>query len=134
VSSAGYPPFVELALEKLGLRSCFNEVITSAGEGLYKSGPAIFLRACQRLGIRPEEAVHIGDHARYDVRAAQDAGLFAVWIPVHARRTAEFHGRDWQDLERVGSQADAVISSLSELPSVVAGLDADPTTGAGASA
>src|SRR5436190_1151556 len=45
VSSAGFTQFVERALEMLGLRTYFSEVVTSAGEGIYKSDPEIFRRA-----------------------------------------------------------------------------------------
>ena len=119
VSSAGWPPFVEMALEAEGLRPFFSVVITSAGEGVYKSDPEIFRRACARLGVEPGETWHVGDHARYDVQTARAAGLRAVWFNAHARRTALLHNADWAELERQGSQAEAVISRLSQLPGAI---------------
>ena len=115
VSSSGYPPFVELALEELGLRTYFSEVLTSAGEGLYKSNPEIFRRAVTRLGATPSESVHIGDHAQYDVRSAKQAGLSAIWFMPYARRTANQHNASWAELEREGAQADAMASSMEEV-------------------
>ncbi len=115
VSSAGYPPFVELALEKLGLRTFFSEVITSAGEGLYKSDPTIFQRAVARLAGTPEEAVHVGDHAKYDVHTAKQAGLSAIWYAAHARSTAELHGQSWEKVACEGAEADVVITDLADL-------------------
>jgi HAD superfamily hydrolase (TIGR01509 family) len=122
VSSAGWPPFVEMALEAEGMRPFFSAVITSAGEGIYKSDPEIFRRACARLGVAPSEAVHVGDHARYDVRTARAAGLRTVWFNAHARRTALLHNADWDDLERQGALADAVVTNLDELPRVISSL------------
>lgn len=119
VSSAGYPPFVELALEELGLRAFFQEVVTSAGEGLYKSNPEIFRRAVARLGAVPSEAVHVGDHAVYDVQAANAAGLSTVWFAAHAQHTAQLHHRDWRELEQAGAQAAATIHSMGELFSAI---------------
>jgi FMN phosphatase YigB (HAD superfamily) len=119
VSSAGWPPFVEMALEAEGMRPFFSVVITSAGEGIYKSDPEIFRRTCARLGVEPAEAWHVGDHARYDVQTARTAGLRAVWFNAHARRTALLHNADWDELERQGAQADAVISRLSQLPGAI---------------
>lgn len=122
VSSAGYPPFVEMALEMLGLRAFFSEVVTSAGEGIYKSDPEIFRRAVARLGALPKEAVHIGDHAIYDVQTAKSAGLSAIWFVEQAKRTAQLHGIAWEELARAGEGADAVVERLEEVPEVVFNL------------
>lgn len=115
VSSAGYPPFVELALESVGLRPYFSEVLTSAGEGIYKSTPEIFLRAVHRLGGVPSEAVHVGDHPVFDVAAAKDAGLATIWLVANAKRTAEIRGEPWREEELAKAGADAVIESMAEL-------------------
>jgi HAD superfamily hydrolase (TIGR01509 family) len=122
VSSAGFPPFVEHALEMLGLRAYFSEVVTSAQEGIYKSDPELFRRAVSRLDAAPSEAVHIGDHAIYDVEAAGKAGLATIWFAAEARRTALLHGADWDALARAGSQADAVVTGLAEIPDVIEAL------------
>ena len=122
VSSAGYPRFVELALEKLGLRTYFSEIVTSAGEGIYKSNPEIFRRAATRLGAAPHEAVHIGDHAVYDVQTAKAAGLHAIWLTAQARTTARLHGQPWDESAQAGSTADAVVDSMDELYEAVVRL------------
>jgi FMN phosphatase YigB (HAD superfamily) len=119
VSSAGFPPFVERALEMLGLRTYFSEVVTSAGEGIYKSDPEIFRRAVSRLDASPSEAVHIGDHALYDVQAASKAGLSTIWFAAEAHRTALLHGADWDALQRAGSEADAIVTSLLDIPAAI---------------
>lgn len=122
VSSAGYPPFVELALEKLGLRTYFSEVVTSAGEGIYKSNPAIFVRAVQRLGADPHEAVHVGDHAIYDVQTAKSAGLSTIWFTAQARITAQLHNQPWNESAQAGAAADAVVESMDNLYEAIVGL------------
>ncbi len=122
VSSAGYPPFVEMALEKMGLRAYFSEIVTSAGEGVYKSNPDIFRRAVRRLGFEPDEAVHIGDHAVYDVQTAKAAGLSAIWLVAHARQTVALHGQNWQTSTQAGAGADAVIESMDDLYNAIEGL------------
>lgn len=120
VSSAGYPPFVELALEKLGLRAYFNVVVTTAGEGVYKSDPEIYRRAVAYFDALPDESVHIGDHLLFDVRTAKAAGLSAIWLVAEARRTAELRGERWEGLEDSG--ADVVIDSLGEVFDAVQSL------------
>jgi FMN phosphatase YigB (HAD superfamily) len=122
VSSAGFPPFVERALEMLGLRTYFSEVVTSAQEGIYKSDPEIFRRAVTRLDAQPSEAVHVGDHAIYDVTAARRAGLSTIWFAGNAERTARLHAANWEELERAGNEADAVVTSLLAVPEVVQAL------------
>lgn len=122
VSSAGYPPFVEMALEKIGLRSYFSEVVTSAEEGIYKSNPDIFCRAVSRLGAEPADAVHIGDHAVYDVQTAKAAGLSAIWFVAHARQTAALHNHDWQAAAHAGAGADATVERMDDLYGAIVGL------------
>lgn len=123
VSSAGYPPFVELALELVGLRPFFNEVITTADEGIYKSNPEIYRRAVERLGAKPEEAVHVGDHPAFDIDVARKAGLATIWLTSHAQRTATIRGEPWRDDELARAGANAVIGSFDELFDAVQSLN-----------
>lgn len=44
-----------------------------------KPNPIIFLKACEFLGVKPEDAVHVGDDRRNDVWGARDAGCDA-WL------------------------------------------------------
>lgn len=125
VSSAGYPPFVELALEKIGLRSFFSEVVTSAGEGLYKSDPELFRRAADLLGAAPQEAIHVGDHPAFDVEAAKAAGLSTIWFVAKSRRTAEIRGEPWYDPSGAQAGADAIVAGMPELFEAVERLSRD---------
>lgn len=115
VSSAGYPRFVELALEELGLRPYFSEIITSAGEGIYKSNPEIYRRAVARLCAEPWEAAHVGDHPVFDVQVPREAGLSTIWLTARAEKTAQVRGEPWSEDEIERAGADAVIRDLGEL-------------------
>lgn len=44
-----------------------------------KPNPTIFLKACELLGVKPEDAVHVGDDRRNDIWGARDAGCDA-WL------------------------------------------------------
>lgn len=44
-----------------------------------KPNPTIFLKACELLGVKPEEVVHVGDDRRNDIWGARDAGCDA-WL------------------------------------------------------
>jgi HAD superfamily hydrolase (TIGR01509 family) len=122
VSSAGYPQFVELALENSGLRPYFGTVLTSAGEGIYKSNPEIYRRAVARLGASPSGAVHVGDHPAFDVRAAKAAGLSTVWFVAQAMRTAAIRGEVWARQSEADPGADAVVSDMEMLFDAIARL------------
>ncbi len=66
-------------LTDLHLLELFDEIVVSAEEGIEKPNPAIFHRACDRLGVRPEDAVHVGDSEEHDVAGARAAGCLGWW-------------------------------------------------------
>ncbi|XP_020584986.1 haloacid dehalogenase-like hydrolase domain-containing protein 3 [Phalaenopsis equestris] len=57
----------------------FDGVAVSAEVAAEKPNPMIFMRACELLGVKPEDAVHVGDDRRNDVWGARDAGCDA-WL------------------------------------------------------
>ncbi|XP_030949559.1 N-acylneuraminate-9-phosphatase-like [Quercus lobata] len=57
----------------------FDAVAVSAEVEAEKPNPTIFLKACDLLGVKPEDAVHVGDHRRNDIWGATDAGCDA-WL------------------------------------------------------
>ncbi|HET8569411.1 MAG TPA: HAD-IA family hydrolase [Candidatus Limnocylindria bacterium] len=59
---------------KHGLRDLVDEFTHSFEVGAEKPDPRIFRAACERLGVRPEETLMVGDHPVADGGAA-DAGL-----------------------------------------------------------
>lgn len=46
----------------------------------YKPHPLLFQRALEQLGVRPDEALHVGDSEVDDVLGAKAAGLRAAWV------------------------------------------------------
>lgn len=67
-------------LADLGLDRRFAAVLVSALEQTGKPDPAIFHRACERLGVRPAEALHVGDSLVEDYEGARGAGLSALLL------------------------------------------------------
>ena len=61
----------------LGLVEKVDEIFISAEVGRRKPDPYIFERALEKIGVRPEEALHIGDLLEEDVVGAQRAGIGA---------------------------------------------------------
>jgi putative hydrolase of the HAD superfamily len=67
-------------LRALELDRAFDVVLGSAEERLEKPEPALFHRAVERVGVRPQEALHAGNDLHCDVGGAQAAGLEAVLV------------------------------------------------------
>ena len=55
-------------------------VLISEAVGAYKPGGPIFRAALDRLGLRPDEVLHVGDSDVDDVQGAKAAGLRAAWV------------------------------------------------------
>ena len=81
--SNGMTPFQERNFRGLGIASMFDSVIVSAAVNLRKPEAAIFHLACSELGVRPDEAVYVGDNPTADVEARemQACGLFSFHRP-----------------------------------------------------
>ena len=63
---------------RFALDRMFPVLICSAEHEVEKPDPAIFRIACEVAGVRPREAVHIGDDQEYDVDGAARAGLIGI--------------------------------------------------------
>lgn len=67
-------------LDEVGLGAWFAAVSVSAVAGARKPDAAVFLRALDRLGVAPEDAIHVGDDPVRDCVGAVNAGLRAVLL------------------------------------------------------
>jgi HAD superfamily hydrolase (TIGR01662 family) len=70
-------------LEHAGLDACFDEIIDSSEVGVEKPDPGIFRIACERVGVEPAHAVHIGDILEIDVVGARAAGVHPILFDPH---------------------------------------------------
>lgn len=57
-----------------------DATLVSAIEGVAKPNPALYLRACERLGTTPERCVFVGDAYVMDISGAVAAGIPAIWF------------------------------------------------------
>ena len=67
-------------LDGIGLGELIDTTVCSACVGLHKPDPRIFELACERLGVEPGAAAHVGDHMYADVAGARAAGMTAILI------------------------------------------------------
>ncbi len=75
-----YAADIQQVLVQCGVSQYFKDVVTSLDYGSEKPDPSIFQFACARLGVKPQEAVMIGDRVEKDIRGAKRAGLRAVLL------------------------------------------------------
>lgn len=92
------PEVMELILERFDLRF---DLTWARDQGPIKPEPDGVLRACAKLGVRPERTVSVGDF-RYDIIAANDAGAVSVLLTNRG-------------VHECAAMADHVIDNLSEL-------------------
>jgi HAD superfamily hydrolase (TIGR01509 family) len=100
VASNSPRALVDVALGSAALAEGWDAVVTGEDVAALKPSPDIYLEACSRLGVRPEEAVALEDSPT-GVAAARAAGLTVVGIP---------------SVPGVKLEADLVADSLSDLP------------------
>jgi HAD superfamily hydrolase (TIGR01509 family) len=79
VSNVGFD--LRPVLDGLGLLGLLDAVVLSYEVGAVKPQAAIFLAACDALGVGPAEALMVGDHSAADGGAA-DAGLRTLLLPM----------------------------------------------------
>lgn len=75
-------------LHSLELLAHFDFVAASARVGYEKPQRGIFEHALGEARVRPEEAIHVGDHLDADVQGAMSAGIAPVLIDRRERFTA----------------------------------------------
>jgi HAD superfamily hydrolase (TIGR01549 family) len=67
-------------LRHVGMRHLFDELVISEAAGISKPDPAIFDLALRRAGVRPDEAIMLGDSWANDVMGAIGSGIAAAWL------------------------------------------------------
>jgi len=87
VSNVGFD--LRPVLAGLGLLEHLDAVVLSCEVGAIKPDPAIFLAACDAVGVAPGEALMVGDHPAADGGAA-GAGIPTLLLPMSP--AGEDHG------------------------------------------
>ena len=80
VSNFDYTPTALDILERAGVTGLFGAIVVSDEIGWRKPRREIFDAALGRLGVRPEEALFVGDRADMDVLGARRIGMDAAWV------------------------------------------------------
>ena len=102
VASGSPLPVIEIAMERLGITSCFSAILSSESVARGKPEPDVFLEAARLLDAEPARCVVFEDSLA-GVRAARAAGMKVVVVP------------SAYDQEEVEKQANKVLGSLDEV-------------------
>ena len=74
-------------IDKVGLRTYFELILSSSAIGKRKPHPAIFQRALDNFNIYPEQAVMVGDNYEADILGARHVGMRTIWVTRHLQST-----------------------------------------------
>ncbi len=103
------------ALLRENLYDLFDAIILSCWTRYRKPHPKIFEIALSKLGVKPNEAIFVGDMPHIDVLGAKNAGMIAVLMTVGERYWAKMGVAK----KRADILADYEISDLSEIIEIV---------------
>jgi putative hydrolase of the HAD superfamily len=70
--------FMLPALDANGLGKSIDAIVFSSDHGKRKPHPSIFRDALDRLGVRPERALFVGDRLEKDIAGAREVGMATV--------------------------------------------------------
>jgi len=110
VSNAGDDADVQKLASNFGITEYFDFILTSAACSYRKPHPRIFELALSNWYCPPSEAAMVGDNLDADIRGAQNADIYGIWISRRADPVRD---------DQAQIQPDATLSSLSELPSTL---------------
>jgi HAD superfamily hydrolase (TIGR01509 family) len=79
VASSSRTSWVEAALETLGIRRCFELLVTGDMVQRSKPHPEIYVLAAQRLGVPPDRCLAVEDSPK-GVQSARAAGMTVVGV------------------------------------------------------
>ncbi len=81
--------FLDLALDKLGIRERFDVLVPSDRVAHGKPDPEIYLKAASELGIPPEECAVLEDSS-LGAQAGKRAGCYTIAVPNDHTRDQDF--------------------------------------------
>jgi putative hydrolase of the HAD superfamily len=71
---------LRLVLDRVGLADYLGVLSFSDEVGVRKPHPEIFLKTLAALGVRPQQAAHVGDDLTTDIAGARGVGMRAVHL------------------------------------------------------
>lgn len=88
----GYSTVQREKIDTVKIGHYFEDIIVSGEEDFEKPDPRIFFKACNNLGVKPEEAVYVGDYYPNDIVGSLSANLTPIWITEDPDEHPEYQG------------------------------------------
>jgi HAD superfamily hydrolase (TIGR01509 family) len=102
IVSSNFRYNIDVVLQKFGLQRCFDAIISTEDCSKPKPHPEPYLKAIQKLGVKPENVLAFEDSGN-GVESAKSAGCKCIAMPNHFTLNEDF------------SKADLVVKSLTEI-------------------
>jgi HAD superfamily hydrolase (TIGR02253 family) len=102
--------YIEAHLKALGIYDLFDSITTSEDAGYYKPHERPFLMALERAGVKPDEAIYVGDNPAKDCVGAKNVGMMSVLLDPEGKK------------RELWGNCDFVVSALREVVEIVKGL------------
>ena len=103
---------VKKVLNENGAKNLFECTIISDEIGFLKPDPKIFEIALNKLGVKPQNAIYVGDNINDDIQGAFAAGIQPVLI---SRNSKSIRGDNFEETQLHNLPAFTQINSLTEL-------------------
>jgi putative hydrolase of the HAD superfamily len=103
---------VREALRRMGIERYFDVVVTSVDVGHEKPDIGIFLEALSSFGVRPQEALMVGNRISKDIVGGNRVGMKTVLL--------KWNERYQESITSPEEMPTYIINSLKELPKILA--------------
>lgn len=114
VSTGAQKEFLDIAVDKLGIRDRFDVLQSSDDIRTGKPHPEIFLKTCEKLGLEPRECIVLED-SENGVKAGKAAGCIVISVPSPYTDKQDFSRADYvvPDLYQAGDRIRALLGGES---------------------
>ncbi len=106
--SDGQQLWAEPEMRRVGLNDYFEFVIVSGKYGYRKPDPRMYQKALQKMNLKSEEVIFIGNDMYRDIYGAHEAGMKTI-----------FFKSNQGDQKSYGIEADYIIYNFNQLPEAV---------------
>ena len=104
ISNFTHAPVIHKSLRKIRIHQYFNAIVISEDFGWRKPSSEIFHYTLNRLKVKPEEAVFIGDSPLEDIKGAKSVGLRTIFT------SSQFNTQ--KNLQESGQEPDYIVDDL----------------------
>jgi putative hydrolase of the HAD superfamily len=81
ISNFTYAPVIYKSLKKLEIAKYFSSIVVSEEVNWRKPHPKIFHFSLNKLKVKPEQAIYVGDNPIEDIKGAKQTGLKTLFVP-----------------------------------------------------